>query len=178
MRIVGGTHKGRPLIRVNSKSTRETADMVKVAVFNMLGSTLDGRVLDLFAGSGAYGFEALSRGANFADFVDIEIDAIKTLHQNAKQLSFEEKSNITRSDYQRFIKTLTLDKTFDYIFLDPPYIMNIYEEVITSLIPFLSDHCMIICESEKKVVLPEEIHGLTKIKDKTYGIKRISIYQK
>ena len=177
MRIVGGTHRGRLLKRVEKQTTRETADMVKVAVFNMLGSQLAGRVLDLFAGSGAYGFESLSRGANEAYFVDIDKDAVKTIKDNATILGFLNQSMIYNQDFMQFLDGLNHSILFDYIFLDPPYEKKIYSDVIKKLKPNLSENAYVICESEKKLVLPDEIDELSKIKDKTYGIKRISIYK-
>lgn len=177
MRIVGGTHRGRMIDRVMVDTTRETADMVKVAVFNMLENQCKGTVLDLFAGSGAYGIEAISRGAEKTYFVDSNLSAIKTIEKNIKMLKEESKASIHKMTYDKFIETLD-GLAFDYIFLDPPYQMNVYEEVIQKLEPFIKEDGYVICESDKKVVLPKGIKSLEKIKDKTYGIKRISIYQK
>lgn len=177
MRIIGGTHRGRTLKRVEKQTTRETADMVKVAVFNMLGSQLKGRVLDLFAGSGAYGLESLSRGANEAYFVDQDKDAIKTIRENACALGLSNQSFIYQQDYIKFMDGMNPTILFNYVFLDPPYEKNIYVDVILKLKPYLSDDASIICESEKKLILPDDIGSLQKIKDKTYGIKRISIYK-
>ena len=178
MRIIGGSHRGRKLLRVGKITTRETADMVKEAVFNMLGGTLDGQVLDLFAGSGAYGFEALSRGAQKAYLIDIDKDAIKTIHQNAQSLHLENQVVIIHSPYERFIKGMDASILFDYIFLDPPYRMGIDLSLMEPLVPHLSHDGLVICETDKKQMLPDEICGLMKIKDKQYGMKRISIYQK
>jgi 16S rRNA (guanine(966)-N(2))-methyltransferase RsmD len=177
MRIVGGTHRGRLLKRVDKVTTRETADMVKVAVFNMLGSQLTGRVLDLFAGSGSYGFESLSRGAFEAYFVDVDKDAVKTIKDNAHVLGFLGQSMIYNQDYMQFMDGLNHSILFDYVFLDPPYEKKIYMDVIKKLKPNLTENAYVICESEKKLILPDEIEGIIKIKDKTYGIKRISIYK-
>ncbi|RJX26816.1 MAG: 16S rRNA (guanine(966)-N(2))-methyltransferase RsmD [Acholeplasma sp.] len=177
MRIIGGTYRGRIISRVDNKSTRETADMVRQAVFNMLGGTMFGSVLDLFAGSGAYGLEAISRGAKRAIFVDKEKAAIKTIEKNAELLKCQSVVTIYQMDYQTYLKSLTSDAMFDVIFLDPPYQMDIYVDVITHLRSHLHPEGMILCESAKTLVLPDEILDLKKIKDKTYGIKRVSIYQ-
>jgi len=177
MRIIGGTHRGRLLKRVGKPTTRETADMVKESVFNMIGVKLEGKVLDLFAGSGAYGLESLSRGAEQAYFVDIDKDAVKTIKDNATTLGLQSQSIIIQKDYIRFLDGLDHAILFDYIFLDPPYEKKIYVDVITQLTSHLTPEAYIICESEKKLVLPDEIQGLMKIKDKTYGIKRISVYK-
>lgn len=177
MRIVGGTHRGRQLHRVMKDTTRETSDMVKVAVFNMLNNDCSGHVLDLFAGSGAYGIEAISRGSDNVYFVDHDKDAINCVRVNLKMIKEEAKTKLFLMPYERFINQLD-DVKFDYVFLDPPYIMNIYQEVILKLDYHVSHDGLVICESEKKINLPEVIGSFVKIKDKHYGIKRITIYQK
>lgn len=176
MRIVAGLYKGRKLKRVELRSTRETADIVKESVFNMLGP-ITGQVLDLFAGSGAYGFEALSRGASSVHFIDHERKAVETIVQNGKLLDVLEIIKVHHKDYLRFIKTLDPTARFDYIFLDPPYEMNIYVDVILKIQPFLSPSAMIVCEAKKEVDFPREINQCFKIKEKQYGIKQITIYQ-
>lgn len=177
MRIVGGIHRGRILSRVLKNTTRETADMVKVAVFNMLENQCHGTVLDLFAGSGAYGIEAISRGAEKVYFVDMDRDAIKTVEKNIAMLKEDQKASLHLMDYARFIEQSN-KQSYDYIFLDPPYQMNIYEDVIKKLEPYINEPGYVICESDKKVILPGEISSLNKIKDKTYGIKRVTIFKK
>ena len=178
MRIIGGQNRGRKLYRVGKKTTRETADMVKEAVFNMLGGTLDGIVLDLFAGSGAYGLEALSRGATKAYFVDIDKDAIKTIYKNVESLKLNDHVHIIHSSYDQYLKRMDNSILFDYVFIDPPYNMHIYIDLLRSLERFISPHGLIIIETDKNQTLPEIIGEVTKIKDKQYGMKRISIYQK
>jgi 16S rRNA (guanine(966)-N(2))-methyltransferase RsmD len=178
MRIIGGTHRGRILERVGSDSTRESADMVKLAVFNMIGVHMHGNVLDLFAGSGAYGLESISRGAEHAFLVDYDKKAYQTIISNAKKLDMTSFVTVVNQDYQKFMDTLPESILFDYVFLDPPYDMNVYEKIITKLSPRLHKDSFIVCESKKSNVFPDTIGNLSKIKDKTYGIKRISIYQK
>lgn len=178
MRIIGGKHRGRNLVRVGKVTTRETADMVKESVFNMLGGTLDGVVLDLFAGSGAYGLEAISRGASFLYAVDHDRDAIKTIIENAKILNEMEHVSVSLKDYMRFLNTMDETMFFDVVFIDPPYDFIIYKDVLEKLDPHLVKDALIVCESKKQVILDEEISSLVKIKERVYGIKRITIYQK
>ncbi len=177
MRIVGGVHRGKKLFCVGKDSTRETADMVKEAVFNMLGGTLDGVVLDLFAGSGAYGLEALSRGASFLYAVDKSKDAIKTIIKNSKNIK-EERVKIINKDYLAFLKALKIETQFNLVFLDPPYALNVYESIMNSLEKNVLTGGFIVCESKKDVILSDNIISFAKVKEKTYGIKRITIYQK
>jgi 16S rRNA (guanine(966)-N(2))-methyltransferase RsmD len=178
MRIVGGKHRGRLLKRVEKDTTRETADMVKVAVFNMLLNHMDGTVLDLFAGSGAYGIEALSRGVKHAIFVDHDKDAYLTIKKNIEMIGETDASTIYHMSYEAFLKTNLEGYTFDVVFLDPPYALNIYEDVIRVLDPYIQDGGVVVCESDRKLNLPQMIASLEQIKEKTYGIKKITIYQK
>lgn len=177
MRIVGGKFKGRIIDRVGKKTTRETADMVRESVFNMLGVEIEGTVLDLFSGSGAYGLEALSRGASFAYLIDHDKDAYLTMKKNVEKLGLSNQVNMIRTDYQTFLKNNS-QAIFDYIFLDPPYQMDVYQKIIIALNPMTNLHTKIICETDKKHHLDEEILDFIKIKDKTYGNKRIHIYTK
>jgi 16S rRNA (guanine966-N2)-methyltransferase len=178
MRIVGGIHRSRQLKMVGKPTTRETADMVRESVFNMLGGTVRGVVLDLFSGSGAYALEAISRGASYAHTVDLSKDAIKTIQENAKLLKEDHRVTIYHKDYEQFLTSLTIDQKFDLVFLDPPYEMNIYEHVMDLLSSHTFEDSRIICESKKQLELPDTIGSFVKIKDKSYGIKRISIYEK
>ena len=177
MRVVGGLHRGRILKRVGKPSTRETADMVKVACFNML-QLKSGIVLDLYAGSGSYGIEALSRGAEFCHFVDSDKDAIKTVSDNLKMLKLEQQAKVYHQSDERFIKGLSDHLMFDVIFLDPPYDDENYDIIIINLINHLNNDGYIVCESKKQVEIDLHIEGLEKIKNKTYGIKRITIFKK
>lgn len=177
MRVVGGKYRTRILKRVGKDSTRETADMVKVAVFNML-QIQDGKVLDLYAGSGAYGIEALSRGADFCYFVDQDKDAVKTIIENLNALKINDQAKVYHQIDERFISGLSQDTLFDYIFLDPPYDLNNYKEIIEKLYPHLTPEGLIVCESKKQIEIDLSIEGIEKIKDKTYGIKRITIFKK
>lgn len=177
MRIVGGKHRGRPLALVGKITTRETADMVKESVFNMLGGRIDGVALDLFAGSGAYGLEAISRGATHLFAVDNDRDAVKTIISNAKSLKEDALVTVIQKDVLRFLNGLEQSKRFDVVFIDPPYDMVIYLDVLNLLVPYLNEDAYIVCESKRQVILDEQVQTLEKIKERVYGIKRITIYQ-
>lgn len=177
MRIVGGIYRGRKLNRVMKETTRETADMVKVAVFNMLDNDCSGTVLDLFAGAGSYGLEAISRGAERVYFVDKDPKAIQTIGTNLKLIKEEMKARLFLLSYEQFLKRLD-DTHFDLIFLDPPYQMNIYEDVIQTLEHHINLGGRVVCESKRDITFADEIGSLIKTKEKVYGIKRITIYQK
>jgi 16S rRNA (guanine966-N2)-methyltransferase len=177
MRIIAGNHKGRQLKRVGKKSTRETADMVKESVFNMLSGRTFNLVLDLFAGSGAYGLEALSRGSKYLYAVDHDKDAIKTVFENAKILDVTEHMTILQRDYNQFLKGVA-NLYFDLVFIDPPYDLDVYDEVLLALDMSVENHGIVVVESKKQRILEDKYQNLVKIKEKTYGIKRITIYEK
>lgn len=178
MRIVGGKHRGRKLEQVGKTTTRETADMVKESVFNMLGGTTEGVTLDLFAGSGSYGLEAISRGATHLVAVDHDRDAIRTILANAERLGEMDKITVIHKDYRRYLQSLEEKDMFDYIFIDPPYDMMIHEEVLFALKDHLNEGGTLIYETKKQLELPIEIFNLQQVKSKTYGIKRVTIFKK
>ena len=118
MCIISGKYKGKKLNGFNIEGTRPTMDRVKESLFGMIQTYIpDSIVLDLFAGSGALGLEAVSNGAKECYLIDNNIEAIKTIKENSQ--NFEEQLNIIHIDYKKFLKTT--DKKFDIIFLDPPY---------------------------------------------------------
>lgn len=126
MRIISGTARGTKLRTLKGTNTRPTLDRIKEALFNIINDNMqDACVLDLFAGSGSLGLEALSRGASFSVFCDNSIESIKVIQDNIEKTKFIEKSLIIKNDYTNAIKTLiTQEITFDIIFIDPPYESN------------------------------------------------------
>jgi 16S rRNA (guanine966-N2)-methyltransferase len=176
MRITGGIYRGRKLHLVQKKTTRETADMVKVAVFNMLGNNLSGVALDLFAGSGAYGIESLSRGVDFVYFNDIDKDASRTIEKNVMLINELNKSSIHNLPYEVFLSKLDQSIRFDYVFLDPPYEMTIYKDLFSSLEKHMQSNSKIIIEANKDYLFDDQMSSFVKTKEKVYGIKKIAIY--
>jgi 16S rRNA (guanine966-N2)-methyltransferase len=121
MRIVGGQFGGRRLIMPKDSRVRPTADRVREAWMSILGGELDGaRVLDLFAGSGALGLEALSRGAGNVTFVELNPPSLRALQQNIAALGVEASTTVHRGDALRFVERLT-GAEFDLVLADPPY---------------------------------------------------------
>lgn len=173
LKIIAGSLKGKTLISL-SDDTRETAAIVRGAVFNML-FLVEGTVLDLFAGSGAYGFEAYSRGASQLYLNDVHPFAMKSLKMNEQSL--QTGAIITQLNYMDAIKYYQKNQiNFDYIFLDPPYALDI-EPILNQVMPVLKMGGKIIIEIEKNHACPT-IDGLDLIKDRVHGIKRIGIYEK
>ncbi len=123
LRVIAGELKGRKIRTVRGIKTRPTADRTREAMFNILAFQITGsRVLDLFAGTGAFGIEALSRGAASAVFIDCDRESISTLNENIQQLALESQTTVLRCDLTRGWDCLrSLKSTFDLIFMDPPY---------------------------------------------------------
>src|SRR5690554_333933 len=176
MRIIAGEFRSRKIKMVPSTDTRETSDKVKGAVFNSLISKVkDGMILDFFAGSGSYGLESISRGAKHVLFNDVKQNALITLKNNIASLSVEDKSTVWKLDYTLALKRLKeLDYKFDLIFIDPPYIMDVYESIATELLDSINDDGIIILEMDRDRVLNSSlIPNYTVDKEKVYGRKKI-----
>ncbi len=129
MRVISGSARGLRLISPEGDKTRPTLDRVKEAIFSMMLPYINGaEVLDLFAGSGALGIEALSRGAENATFVDTSKDAIRAVKTNVSVAKFDDKAVVLQSDAAKFIESC--ERKFDIIFLDPPYANGLYESTL------------------------------------------------
>lgn len=135
MRVIAGKYKGRQLKAVSGNTTRPTSDKLKEAIFNMIGPYFTGGYcLDLFAGSGALGIEALSRGIDKAIFIDQSIHAVRTIRQNIATLKIENECEVYRNDAFRALHILKKRKClFDLLFLDPPYEKINYEKLLKSV---------------------------------------------
>ncbi len=180
VRVVSGVCKGRALKAVPGNTTRPTTDKVKEALFNMIGPYFDGGIgLDLFAGSGGLGLEALSRGLDKVIFVDRDKKALQTIHENIQACKMEEKAEVYRNDADRALKALMKREIgFDYIFLDPPYkkqqLISLMQEISEKRL--LKNSGYIICEHSHDVELPESTGEFTQTKHEKYGIIAITIY--
>lgn len=149
MRIITGKAKGVRLKTLEGDATRPTSERVKEAVFSMLQFDIEGRrILDLFAGSGQMGLEALSRGADNAVLIDKSPDAVKIIQENALKCKLYPSCEIRRSDYLDYIKRNRGEK-FDIIFLDPPYALKFYAPALRALweSKMLKSSALIVCES-------------------------------
>ena len=176
IRITGGENRSRLLETPNTTLTKPTMDKVRAAVFNALGDSVkNSRVLDLFAGSGSYGFEALSRGAKFATFVDSSFEAIKAIKKNAANLD-RENVEILNKDVLAFLEQNSQE--FDIIFADPPYKLDVYKEMVETLIRrnILSSNGIIVLESEKELELDES--QFSKVRFYKYGLAKVYILRK
>ena len=128
MRVIAGTHRGRRIAAPKGDETRPTSDRVRENAFNLIGPVDDAAVLDLFAGSGALGLEALSRGAERADFVEVSPASLRALRANAEALGAGDAAVIRRGDALRFLETLS-PGAYHVAFADPPYNLGLADRV-------------------------------------------------
>ena len=182
MRVVSGICKGRPLKAVSGNTTRPTTDKVKEAIFNMIGPYFEGGIgLDLFAGSGGLGLEALSRGLEKVIFIDREPKAVQVIHENIKACKFEKKTEVFRNDADRALKALIKREIcFDYIFLDPPYkkqqLVSLMEKMDKQDI--VSSDGIVVCEHSFDVELPQTVGRFSEIKHERYGMIAVTIFSR
>ena len=178
MRVITGSARGRKLREPAGDSIRPTTDMVKESVFNILQFDIEGRkVLDLFAGTGQIGIEALSRGAATVTFVDSSVDAVKLVKENLAITGLSGKATVLRADALQFLKTCG---KFDIIYIDPPYKTGLAEDALHLINQFdiLKDNGIIVCENIYGNVLPELMPPYYKIKARKYGKIAITVYMK
>ncbi len=177
MRVITGLAKGRRLEELPGLSTRPTTDRVKEGLFSAIQFDIEGRrVLDLFAGTGQLGIEALSRGAAFCDFVDSAPAALKVVQRNVKICGFEDRAACHGKDFNAFLTGRR--ERYGLIFLDPPYASGNLErglERITT-IDIVVENGIIVCESPADHVLPELPAPYEKGKEHRYGKIKFTLY--
>lgn len=177
MRIIAGKFKGRRLESPPDYSVRPTTDKVKEALFSILADRLwDSRVLDLFSGSGNLGIEALSRGARECVFCDNSAGSIKLIKSNIAHCKAQEGAVTVPGDFRKTLANL--DGKFDIILLDPPYGKDFLEPAFSLIGEYglLAEDGVIVAEHRREEELPVEFCGFEKIKERKYGIIKLSIY--
>ena len=176
MRIISGTARGRRLKEPANYDIRPTTDKVKESIFNIIQFEIEGRrVLDLFAGTGQLGLEALSRGAGSCVFVDESNAAIKIVGENIKTCGFEKQSQVLRSDALSAVARLG---KFDVILLDPPYDTELLNKVLAKIIEIdiLKVNGIILCESRSEAKLPDVSAPYKLRKEYKYGKIKLTLY--
>jgi len=181
MRVISGSAKGRALKAPPGMNTRPTADKVKEAMFNMIGPYFDGGMaLDLFAGSGGLGIEALSRGMDRAVFVDMDKLSIQTINHNLEATGFADRSEVYRSEATRAIRTLAKRKyRFDLVLLDPPYRFTHVDELMLDIqeLGLLQDGATVLVEHRSDHRYPETVGQLQCRRYGEYGETAVAIYR-
>jgi 16S rRNA (guanine966-N2)-methyltransferase len=180
MRIVAGTLRGRTVDGPKWDGLRPTSDSLRETLFNVLGPTIGGlRVLDAFAGTGAVGLEALSRGARDVTFVDADPRAIKLIEQNISKLGVENACGTIRGDFM----TLSARAPFDLIFLDPPYELAGLERAMRRAAGWVVDGGRVVLEHSRRREPPDGVEAvgaagiaLTKYRTLTAGDSALSFY--
>ena len=178
MRIIAGELKGRRLVAPSDNRVRPTTDKVKEAIFSMIARYIpDSIVVDLFAGTGNLGLEAISRGAERVYFVDKDKASIAMVRENVKHCKAEEKSVILWSDFKSAFKKI--NEKADVIFLDPPYDAGYMEDCFSIIAEskILANDGIIVAEHSSKEMLAEKLSGMTLSKSKRYGRISVSIYE-
>lgn len=179
MRIIAGQYGGRTLKTLQGKNTRPTGDKVRAAIFSMLGQYFDGGlVLDLYSGSGGLAIEAISRGCDRAIMVEKDRQAQQIIQANIEMTKDSERFTLMKMSADKAISLLS--QPFDLVFLDPPYAKEQIVEDIEKLEGngLLSSAATIVCETDKSVTLPDKIANFNLIKQKNYGISKVSLYER
>ena len=177
MRVITGTARSKALLTPEGLDTRPTVARVKEGIFNAIQFDIEGRrVLDLFAGSGQLGIEALSRGAESAVFVDNMKKSLDCISKNLENTGLKSKSEVVNGDFQSFLSRT--NKKFDIVFLDPPYYKGLIEKSAEKLFDVTSDYCTLVCESALDDLPPEELFGFHLKKRYRYGKVSVGIYKK
>ena len=176
MRVISGKYKGKNLIGFDIDGTRPTMDRVKESLFGIIQNEIrNSIVLDLFAGSGSLGIEAISNGASETYFIDNNIELINIIKKNTNGMN--DKIHIMKSDYKSALELFKNSNIkFDIIFLDPPYKLNLINDCLDKIIEYnlLNEDGIIVCEYENEEVVNDK---LKLIKDKKYGSKKIKIFK-
>ncbi len=180
MRITGGTAKGHPLKTPKSAAVRPTTDRVREAIFSILSSLgADwSRCLDLFAGSGALGIEALSRNSTWVDFVDREPECCAIIRDNLTRTGFLQKAHVYCCSVSKALSFLA--SRYDVVFLDPPYTDKSAEDVIRQIAvsKLIDSNSVVVISHASRNRLQEKYDGLSLLKEKRYGDTCISIFHK
>lgn len=182
MRIIAGEFRGHRIETLKSSQTRPTLDQVKESLFNALGQFFQGGlVLDLYAGSGNLGLEALSRGFDQAVFVDRYGPAIQVIQSNIARLGVQERAVVYKRDAMKVLPLLKeKGYRFDLILLDPPFQTQPFSDLLPliSTLDLLTDDGHVVCETAKDTVLEDRYLTLVKYREYVYGTTKLTIFQK
>jgi 16S rRNA (guanine(966)-N(2))-methyltransferase RsmD len=180
MRVLGGTHKGRRLYGPKSHRLRPTSARVKEALFSILGSRVVGsRFLDLYAGSGAVGIEALSRGAAHATFVESDPAAVRLLQANLARCGFQSSGEIHGCSVETFLmRSRRLPTPYDLVFVDPPYgegpLRRLWAALASS--PAVASHALLVFEHSTMTAIPRPSGRFLPLRQYRYGDTTLSLF--
>lgn len=178
MRVITGTARGRRLKELEGMETRPTTDRVKEGLFSVIQFDIEGRrVLDLFAGTGQLGIEALSRGARECVFVDQRRDAVALIKENLALCQLADRAKVHLGDGMAYLR---FGEKFDLIFLDPPYASGLLASALTEIARFdiCREHGIIVAESADDAVLPAMAAPYTLYREYRYGKIKLTVYHR
>lgn len=179
MRVITGTARGRKLKDLPGLDTRPTTDKVKESIFNIVQFDVEGRrVLDLFAGTGQLGIEALSRGAEKCVFVDASRSAVSVVKENVTATGFENQSRVVQSDALSFLTSCR--EKFGLCFLDPPYASDLLDQALLKMaeIDIMLENGIIVCESAVDKLLPQLPAPYGMGREYRYGKIKLTLYHR
>lgn len=177
MRVITGSARGMSLRTLEGDNVRPTTDKVKEAVFSIIQFEIEGRrILDLFAGSGQLGIEALSRGAESAVFVDADKNAVRIVKENLSKTKLDYKATVAQTDSLAFLSMT--DRVFDIAFLDPPFSTGLLEKALAKVEPHIAEGGLVVCEHPFADELPDIQGGLEKQKTYKYSKTAVTVYRK
>ena len=178
MRVITGSARGRRLKELEGLETRPTTGKVKEALFSVIQFDIEGRrVLDLFAGTGQLGIEALSRGAECAVFVERRRDALQVIRENLEACGMTDKARVVNGDAMSYLKS---GEKFDLIFLDPPYASGLLEQALEEIVRFdiCRRHGIIVAESAADKTLPPLAGPYALYREYRYGKIKLTLYRR
>jgi 16S rRNA (guanine966-N2)-methyltransferase len=176
MRIIAGERKGHTIVAPKGLETRPTSDRVRENVFNIVAPWVEGaRVLDLYAGSGAMGLEALSRGAQAAVFAEADADAVRAIERNLDRLRLTGATVVRLNATTALAQEVAAGRKYDLVLADPPYAMTDYSALARYLPRVLADDGLLVLESAAKI--EPELPGLAIRTTRKYGSTRVTVFE-
>ena len=178
MRVITGTARGRRLKELEGRETRPTTDKVKESIFSIIQFDIEGRrVLDLFAGTGQLGIEALSRGAESCVFVDSRSDAVELVRQNLELCGLADRARVKKGDALAYLRS---GEKFDLIFLDPPYGSDLLDQAMETITRFdiCRGHGIIVAESAADHILPTVQEPYSLYREYRYGKIKLTVFHR
>ena len=176
MRVITGTARGKRLLTLNGMDVRPTPERVKEALFNIIQFEVeDRRMLDLFAGSGQIGIEALSRGAKEVVFVDASRQAVEIVGKNLRETGLQDRGIVRNMDSIAFL-TQSIGK-FDLAFLDPPYLTGTLQRALPLVVQIMNAGGTIICEHPSTEELPLQVGDFVQVRSYRYGKILLTLYR-
>jgi 16S rRNA (guanine966-N2)-methyltransferase len=176
MRIIAGERKGHTIFAPKGRDTRPTSDRVRENVFNIVAPWVEGaRVLDLYAGSGAMGLEALSRGAAAAVFVEADGEAVRTIERNLDKLRLTGATVLRADAWTGLAQEAAAGRQYDLVLADPPYAMTDYDTLARYLPRVLAQDGLLVFESDART--EPELQGLAVRTSRKYGSTRVTVFE-